>query len=417
MRRASRNIIRETANNRRAATRALVIREAEAEVKKITSAQAAIEKNNKQKSILERLQLPNTEFWNTLEKESPKLLDNYFLTQLRVLALLVHHRPISTWIPRGKGKITIFNSLCDHLLAKFPTPQFIWSAFWEYDISSIRIFDNEHIHKLPLIKAIVGIASGDSFSKLCKAGHFPVPLTNRQCHNFLTSSANSTFMSALRRVQIHTWGGDIRLLRGLMDRDVGKRLGSIANEEFLDSVIAWMSKNPMFDFKQFHPMMDFIWSKKFEDPKFSMKGRSVIAVLRAMEEWHQDLTKRKIISGEQYKSSGLKPAHYEFNHRTSSGNYESFYYDINEILNSKDLQAEGKAQHHCVLSYSQSIVNGVCSIWSMKLNGTRSLTIEVRNRSIVQARGNCNRQASSEEFKIMQRWASENNLSIQLSRW
>jgi hypothetical protein len=202
-----------------------------------------------------------------------------------------------------------------------------------------------------------------------------------------------------------------------MARDTGRRLASIEDETFLDTVIAWFSKNSMLDLEQFGPLMDFIWHKRFEDRKFSMKGRSVMAMIRAMEDWHQDLAKRKITQGKEYKSSGLKPGHYEFNHRESSGNYALYCYDIIEILNSKELHAEGKAHKHCVLSYSGSIEQGYCSIWSMKLNGERAITIEVRSKNIVQARGSCNRQASTEEFRILQRWANENGIGIQLSRW
>ena len=242
-------------------------------------------------------------------------------------------------------------------------------------------------------------------------------LTNKQCHEFLQSNSESTFLTALRRTQIKTWGGDIRLLKALMERDTGRKLAGIADETFLDSVIAWLSKNPMFDLNQFGPLMDFIWHRRFEDRAFSMKGRSAMTLMHAMEEWHQDLAKHNIVQYKDYKPSGIRAGHWELKRRDATGNYIIYTYDVVEILNSKELQAEGKSQHHCVLSYSWSIESGKCSIWSMRINGERAITIEVRARNIVQARGHCNRKLTSEEFKILHQWAQEAGLSISLPSW
>ncbi len=437
MRRSVRAITRDCVNAQRAFERSLKLRHEEEEAKKLLLVQSAIENNNKQKSLIEEWRLKPTEFWITIEKKAPRLFDGNYINQLYLVSLLEHQRPIVDWEPRGKGRPTMFNSLCEHLLAKFPTPPFIWSAFWEAEVIAIsnklspRFCSEANLYKTlpdaegryidiefsPIIQAVIRIARGDSFAKMCKSGDFPVSLTNKQCHQFLSSNSESTFLSALRRVQIQTWGGDNRLLSVLMARNIGGRLAGIEDETFLDSVIAWFSKNPMLDLEQFGPIMDFIWHRRAADRKFSMKGRSAMAVIRAMEEWHQDLAKQKIVRGKDYKPSGFKSAHYEFNHRESSGNYAQCCYDIVEILNSKELHAEGKAHKHCVLSYSYSIDQGHCSIWSMKYNGERAITIEVRSKNIMQARGKCNRSISAEEFKILQRWANENGIDIQLSRW
>ena len=378
-------------------------------------------KSNEEKgqSQLGRLDIKPTPFWATLEDRAPRLFEKEYLDQLRILSILPHQRPIKEWEPRGKGRDTIFNSLCEHLLAKFPTPQFLWSGFWETEIRQWRQISQVDVGICPIIQAIVRVARGESFAKMCKSGDFPVTLTNKQCHQFLTSISDSTFLTALRRTQIQTYGGDVRLLRALMARDNGRKLANIVDETFLDSVIAWFSKNPMLDLAQFNPLMDYIWYRWREDKTFSMKGRSPIALMRAMQEWHDDLAKRQIIHGKEYKPSGFKAGHWEFDHRDGTGNFVRVHYSITEILNSKELHAEGKALRHCVLSYSSSIEQGHCSIWSMRLNDDRLITIEVRreSRSIVQARGRCNRATSAEEFRIMQRWAQDNSLNISLGRW
>jgi hypothetical protein len=417
MKRSSREATRDWVNSQRAKEREQKLRlEAEAE-KKLWLVQEAIAKNNKHKSLLDYVGEEPTEFWLAIEKKSPKILDKEYLHAVRIVNTLEHQRSITDWEPRGKGKTTIFNSLCDHLLAKFPTPQFIWSAFWEQDVAhSLGVRDTGKI----IIQTVVGIARGDSFAKMCKSGEFPITFTNKQCHQFLNSTSDSSFMSALRRVQIQTHGGDRRLLTALMARDAGKKLASTRDETFLDSVIHWFAKNPMMDMQQFGPLCDYIWFRYGAGAAgndFSMKGRSVLAMMRGMEEWHADLAKRKAVVGKEYKPSGIKAGHYEFKHRTAEGNFVTLTCDINEILTSKLLHAEGSALKHCVLSYSWSIEQGNCSIWSMTFNGDRAVTIEVRGRQISQVRGMRNRQSTSEEFKIIQKWAQENQLSISLSRW
>lgn len=416
MKRSNRAATRDWVNEQRAKARAFKLRQDAVEEEKLRKVEAALAKHNQEKSLLASLNIEATQFWKTIESKAPKLLTKEYLTAVQLVSGLKHHRPIEDWEPRGKGRTTIFNSLCNHLLAKFPTPQFLWSAFWEPDVLHAL---GVRTSGVTIIKAVSGIAQGDSFSKMCKSGDFPVTFTNKQCHEFLQSSSDSTFMVALRRIQIQTHGGDIRLLRVLMGRDNGKNLSSIVEETFLDSVIAWFSKNPMLDLAQFNPLMDYIWYRWREDKTFSMKGRSPIALMHAMHEWHDDLAKRQIIHGKEYKPSGLKAGHWEFDHRDGAGNFVRVHYSITERLNSKELHAEGKALRHCVLSYSSSIEQGYCSIWSMRFNDDRLITIEVRreSRAIVQARGHCNRAASAEEFRIMQRWAQDNSLNISLGRW
>lgn len=434
MKRANRAATRDWVNSQRAKAREIKLRQEAEEAEKTRKVEAALASDNQKKSKLNAFNLnTDSEFWQAIESKAPKLLTNEYVNQLRLLHKAHHHRPIADWEPRGKGKTTIFNSLCEHLLAKFPTPQFLWSAFWEHDVDALGRLSADLSSDIPhaigfgtrstsgwhIIQAVIKISRGDSFAKMSKSGEFPVTLTNKQCHQFLQSSADSSFMSALRRIQIQTHGGGRRLLKVLMARDEGRKLGSIAEEIFLDSVIAWFSKNPMLDLAQFNPLMDFIWHRWREDKNFSMKGRSAIALMRALQEWHDDLAKRQITHGKEYKPSGLKNGHWEFNNRDGSGNYVRVIYDITEILNSKELHAEGKAQRHCVLSYSYSIEQGHCSIWSMKVNGERLITIEVRthSRTIVQARGKLNRKATNEEYKIIQRWANENGLCIQVASW
>lgn len=88
-----------------------------------------------------------------------------------------------------------------------------------------------------------------------------------------------------------------------------------------------------------------------------------------------------------------------------------------EILTPIALSQEGRILHHCVFSYHSSVEKGIVSIWSLRLNDERRITIEVQNasRKIVQVRGLQNRKAKHEEMKVILMWANTNRLSI--SSW
>ena len=375
-------------------------KEAERE-KKSVLIQSIIEKNNRQ----DRFVVEDSPFFKTIERKAPKLLDTSHLNAVTELSKIVQLRDVSDWKPKGKGRDTLFASLAEHLIAKYYTPKFLWSAFWEPDSQKI----------IPIIERI---AKGESFPKMCQSGEFPLPLTKKQCHTFLQSTSDYTFISALRRVQILAYGGTPQLHQAWMSKDIGKRLSTKEEEIFWDSVISWFAKNPMLDLHQLGPLIDYITYRHRADTTFSMKGRSVLAMIRGMEEWHNELQQKKVFRDSYYTPSGFKGNQYAEKIRTRTGHITQ-HWEIKEILSAKELAEEGRAHHHCVYSYSYSISSGNVSIWSLMLDGERAITIEVRNASmsIVQARGLYNRAVTSAELRIIQKWAQENNLRLSLGSW
>lgn len=370
--------------------------------------QQSINDNNKKKSKLDRLNITesNREFMAEVERKAPKLLDKEYFDAVLALAKLTRRRDVKDWVPRGKGKMTQFISLAEHTLALYPMPKFIWSVFWDENKEKL----------IPIVERICG---GESLAKMCKAGDFPLPLTKKQCHALLLSPADRSFMKALRQIQVENHGGDIRLFQAWVARDVGCRLHDAELEAFWDSVLAWFCKNPMLDLSQLGPLLDYIQYRRNQDVTFSMKGRSVLAMLRGMAEWHGELIKKKSFEEHNYKPSGFKPGIWEKKWRDKTGCHHYEVWNIDEILTSKDLHKEGSTHKHCVASYGHSIANGSVSIWSMSRNGEKLITIELRNtsRKIVQARGHYNRMYNNEEYKYMLEWAQDNALQISIGRW
>lgn len=341
-----------------------------------------------------------------VSSKAPRLVESAAIAALRQLAELPFVRPPAAWKPKGKGRETLFRGLCSHLLATFPMPPFLWSAFFEADARAFGPF-------------IAHVAKGGSAYTGVKAGLLPVPLTRKMCHDLLQTPADVSFFKALRRTEVRACGGDLRFLGTWMGTQAGRRLHSAVDEAFWATVIEWFAKNPMADPNQVGPLVDFIAYRRQQDAGFSMKGRGILAMLRAMAEWHGELAEAKIVYGVIFGASGFRPFAIERAARDASGNYVAEAWKVEEILSSRRLAEEGRALSHCVYSYASSVEQGHTSIWSLSLDGQKLVTIEVRNpaRRVVQVRGKFNRAASARESAIIAQWAGANGLQLDLGRW
>jgi hypothetical protein len=345
---------------------------------------------------------------HTVKKEAPRLLTPEYVAGLWWVSKLTWMRPLALWEPEGKGRDSLFISLCKHLLAKYPVPQFVWSAFFA-DAETAAI----------LTPVVAEVANGGSLFKLVQSGMFPVPLTRKTCHEVLQPHGGMSFVQAVRFVQTKTVDGSRRLFEAWMTTDPGKQIHSAADEAFWLTVLAFLAHNPMLEPGRIGPLVDFIRFRRGEEPEFSMKGRSVLALLRGMEEWHGQLRKKQLVGDATYKPSGFKGLEEKVKYRDESGAHRTSTWRVEELLSSKDLYGEGNTMHHCVWSYGKSIEVGLVSIWSMTLDDQKVLTVEVRNASqqVVQARGKLNRQANKSEFQTLTTWANKNRLLLKLGPW
>lgn len=68
-----------------------------------------------------------------------------------------------------------------------------------------------------------------------------------------------------------------------MGTHCGRAVQSREDETFWLSVLAFLAKNPMLEPSQISPLVDYISHRRREDVNFSMKGRSVLALLHNMK--------------------------------------------------------------------------------------------------------------------------------------
>jgi hypothetical protein len=165
--------------------------------------------------------------------------------------------------------------------------------------------------------------------------------------------------------------------------------------------------------------VDWAQRQRADTAGFSMKGRTGVSVLRAVEEWHGSLSKLKNHRQVVYKPSGFKEGIYERKINLRGGGFHMEDWNIVELLASRELHAEGSKMGHCVFSYNRDITSGRCSIWSLRVDKVRKLTIEVQNsqKRIVQVRGRYNRISEEIEMRYVKLWAAENGLEIGRRQW
>lgn len=345
-------------------------------------------------------------------KAAPKLMDESYRDGLLALAEDgTWVRPVQEWKPNGKAADRQMRSLAKHLLVRYPVPEFLYSVFTNGlgDSTAVKVF--------------VHLGQGGSLHKATKgdAPVLPVPLTKRMCHLFLQSTTKLNFVEAIRHAQVAAYGGERRIAEAICrTRQTGRDTLS-GNEKFWATVIQWTCNQGMLAPSQIPHIFDWIEHARNAALQartlFSMKGRTAVSVVRAMEVWHGELAMERRAHGLVFEASGLDGGSYERKARICRGSPEHIeQWTIREILTSRDLAEEGRRLHHCVATYGRDIEHKRCSMWSLRVDDTRTLTIEVltRRRCVVQIAGQWNRKPTALELNFVRRWVAANNLTMGL---
>ena len=85
-------------------------------------------------------------------------------------------------------------------------------------------------------------------------------------------------------------------------------------------------------------------------------------------------------------------------------------YIIRVARTPNELEEEGRKLSHCVSSYAESVINGICRVFllrSSKDPETPLYTVEMRNGDLVQAKGRFNTSLSDEAEAFLEKWNSK----------
>lgn len=170
--------------------------------------------------------------------------------------------------------------------------------------------------------------------------------------------------------------------------------------------------NGSIERSQIDDFVDFFDYMKYDSGEnYSLKGRTLASVDRAMHEWHrhavfQDLEKRKNV---WWKKMAIE----------ISVEHDNEKYLFRELINGNDLFIESKIMKHCVFTYVQNCQFGRSEIWSMmkEVNGIfeNYLTIELRKDCVVQVRGKHNASANLRDMNIIHKWNEQRKIAVSVS--
>ncbi|UOQ52273.1 PcfJ domain-containing protein [Hymenobacter cellulosivorans] len=309
-------------------------------------------------------------------------------------------RELADWQPRTRNAYGQLESLVRHLFDGYgDVPGWVLEAWATGEMNCAGV---------NLAELTIHLGAGRSLRSF--AG-LPRTLTKKQEHEMRQAPAGCTFIEALRYGQLASRGA-LDWLGPVLQTEWSRTVGS--DDDFWLGVVDFFAAASMVDPQHFGPVCDWIQQKRTvgigdgpPQPGFSLKGRSMASVLLHTEQWHRLLARGPRHGGELLSTTWSPLLVSDF----SSG--EDQRVRITQLRTYEELVEEGRALHHCVASYLYSCQKGRCGIFSLKMDGARSITLEVlRNRTVVQARGRYNRSMLANERHWVTRWAAENQLSL-----
>lgn len=303
---------------------------------------------------------------------------------------------------KSKDRSKQLKELIRHVFHKYTVPEFMFDTWINNSKNAIRKqFDFKQWY--------ICIATGGSLYKEITKDF----LTKKETHIFLNCSHNISIEETLVYCIAKAEGA----MDGIALRIARSKINDKPFNEYWKQNIRWFAKNVPSSIQEINDLSDYLQAKKIEQPNFSLMGSgfTLASLIKKMHDWHYDLRRLKAIGEANWEGHEINNAQYTYKDQYDVEYTWHFY----QIKSAKELQEEGNAQRHCVLSYKRNCISGQCSIWSVKWGmsidnfkqAKRKLTIEVRNDgTIVQARGLANRGMKSDEKAIVARWAKENGL-------
>jgi hypothetical protein len=333
-----------------------------------------------------------------------------------------HIRKISEWpgAPASMSWRPAIAALAEHLVCEHPVPRFL-AAAW-YATTAAAAADDEYAERKR--QWFISHGRGASFRSL----ELPIAMTRRMEHLFLMSPDHLGIEMAMRRAELIGLGAGDEIVGAVLATPIANDL---RNGEFWRTVWMFLIANPSeIDMAQIGPMIDFIQAVRHErftietqgglimrdppQPSFSMKGRTAPSMMRLMDAWHRGLGRAH--GGLTWKPSPLRPMLIE--EPAVDPSAPPIVWQLIELTNGEQLRTEGAALHHCVGSYADRCWRGLSHIWSLRVQRgdkvRHILTIEVdlKRRTVVQARGFQNRLATGKALRLLQDWTVRERIRL-----
>ena len=325
-----------------------------------------------------------------------------------------HVRTVADWPGTSASWRRAVCSLVQHLVCTYAVPPFLVASWYAVD----------HAYAERKREWFVAHTRGASFRSL----DLPIVMTRRMEDIFLRSQDHLAIEQAMRRAELLALGASDEVVRGVL----ATRLATdLRHGDFWRTVWTFLIANaPALDPAQIGPVIDFIQAIRHERfpvetqdgivmrdpplPSFSMKGRTLPSMLRLMQDWHRSLGIAN--GGLTWAPSPLRPMLMEEPSQDPSA--PPIVWQLMELTNGAQLRTEGSVLHHCVASYADRCWRGASRIWSLrarrgdKVRHLLTIEVDLRRRTVIQARGWGNRAPSGKPLRLLQDWATRERLRL-----
>ncbi|MGE0279530.1 MAG: PcfJ domain-containing protein [Rhizobiaceae bacterium] len=331
-------------------------------------------------------------------------------------------RDCASWRPRLKTRDAnrLRLAAARHLFARYPAPAHLEAVWLESE--------GQEAEETKLRKRwYITVAGGGS---LYKAQGW---LSRKEVHWFLNPPGElgfaQAFWVAIARTYTDGLGVALRIGRSKLARTAR---GDLA---FWREVARFFCANQT-TLEAMDDLCDYLAAAFRRDRHYSLKGRTLASLNRAMAEWHRELQAIERIEAAQRRAeqgrarangqattpdtgrwagSTLLDWSWKPSAREAANRREEFV--VSQLSTAAELVAESSAMRHCVSSYAAKCIAGHASIWSMRRRVPgkvdRLLTIELdRQHRAVQVRGFANRLASADEKQVLGRWAKARGIIL-----
>jgi hypothetical protein len=336
-----------------------------------------------------------------------------YLTRLLALFSAYRTKGLSAWRAAAASPDRKIGDLARHLFCKHPVPAWM-DAVWGAS-NSVKILSIERSLKWACWFVCMG--SGGSLHKL--ATLMGLRLTNGAVAHLQDAPTHLMPELACLWAEAVAVSGTQRVANWLiknqgyhMDPTVfpwGKN--NVQFARFWLQTVQWFARHAddLTD-EQAAELLEWGWFKFDHSQKrggrlFSWSGRTPRKCLRQAPAFLEKAL--RALGGKTNKRWEAVGVSWEHSQVDSNGSHEVWRFE--ELLQSSELWDEGVAMRHCVAKYDNQCHEGRTVVVSLRRDGARVLTIELKGKALVlgQVKGRFNREATTEESELVQRWVNE----------
>ncbi|MEM9673480.1 MAG: PcfJ domain-containing protein [Bacteroidota bacterium] len=307
-------------------------------------------------------------------------------------------RSVREWKRSSYSVEKQFVSLVNHFFVRYETPRFLYQVWLDAKSRKEQQW-------------FIDITSGKSIRR---SRGLPIVMTKKTAHFFGQAEDTLTVAEALRWAQTRGMGGSVQIAQAVASSRLSRN--NFRDESFWETVIRFLVQQSDEFATQVGEVVDYIANAREENSEFSMKGRTWNALWRQTEAWHEQLNRERKLGGRyvwEHSNIGERLII-----RGSGTKTKTF--QLIELCSSKALAMEGRKMRHCVSSYAYTCYKQRSTIFSLRMHEqttaeeTTLATIEVdlKQRRVVQAKARFNEPISQRAQQIMEKWASEEGLTL-----